>query len=220
MPYDSQYLSMKKMKKNYPLQEEELNSRIEIQKRSLETYEKEIYENIGQVLSLVRLQLLNLDIEENKVSEKIQDSGTLVGKAISDLRSLTKQPTPDEIIEKGFTKTFITELKRLADAGLCQIEFFEKGSFFNLGEIKELVAFCALQQIIYPILNIYKPAVIGLVFRYKKNKIEINIEQKSETELLFLMDELMLLKKRLNAINGDIYYKSNNWRVFQIIINK
>jgi len=86
-------LPMKRSRKTIKVLKAELNSRIEIQGRALEAYSKEIFENIGQVLSLVKLQLHT----ENEISEP----GKLLAKAITDLRNLTKQLSPDEIIKNG-----------------------------------------------------------------------------------------------------------------------
>ena len=64
MNYDTICVPMKKTKKTIRLIREELVSRIEIQQRSLDVYSREIFENVGQVLSLVKLQLLKLQSDE------------------------------------------------------------------------------------------------------------------------------------------------------------
>jgi signal transduction histidine kinase len=83
----------------------------------------------------------------NKSSaDEISDPGRLLGKAIADLRNLTKQLSPDEIIKKGFAYAITCELKRLHEAGLCRVEFSIEGEFISLPEVKELVVFCVLQH--------------------------------------------------------------------------
>src|SRR6187401_1919454 len=110
MKYGTVCQPMKRTKKTMKLIKEELDSRIEIQERALQAYSKEIFGNIGQVLSLVKLQLQT----ENKDSRgKISDPGKLLAKAIADLRNLTKQLSPDEIIKNGFGYAINCELKRL-----------------------------------------------------------------------------------------------------------
>src|SRR5688572_25223233 len=131
MKYDVICLPMKRTKKTIKLIKEELNSRIEIQQRSLQAYSKEIFENVGQVLSLVKLQL---QTENENSTSKISESGKLLGKAIADLRNLTKQLSPDEIIRNGFAHAINCELKRLNEAGFCRAEFFESGDFISLDE--------------------------------------------------------------------------------------
>ncbi|MBC7874124.1 MAG: hypothetical protein H7Y01_09025 [Ferruginibacter sp.] len=56
------------------------------------TIEKEIYDNIGQVLCLVRIQLSCMDFENRgKAQEQVKESGILIARAIRDLRNLVKQ---------------------------------------------------------------------------------------------------------------------------------
>src|SRR6185503_333294 len=96
MKQDVIFLPMRKTNKRIRLLKEELSSRIEIQQRSLQTYSREIFNNIGQVLSLVKFQLSSLPEVEQIGQEKGLDSGKLLAKAIADLRNLTKQLSPDE----------------------------------------------------------------------------------------------------------------------------
>ena len=217
MKYDMAYLTMKRTKKTISLIKEELNSRIEIQQRSLEAYSKEIFENVGQVLSLVKLQL---QAENENATGKISESGKLLGKAIADLRNLTKQLSPDEIIKKGFAYAINCELKRLSEAGFCRFEFSEENDLISLEEVKELVVFCVLQQLSYPVLNIYHPGFIRIKTRYHENKIEIEVTREYKKEHLLLdIEEMAKFKQRLNTINSSISYKNPTWNELQIIIN-
>ena len=54
--------------------------------------EKEIYENINQVLCLARIKLSNIDlIDTGKSEEILEQSGNLIARAIGDLRNLAKR---------------------------------------------------------------------------------------------------------------------------------
>ena len=217
MKYAVTRLPMKRTKKTITLIKEELNSRIEIQQRSLQAYSKEIFENIGQVLSLVKLQL---QAENENSTGKISESGKLLGKAIADLRNLTKQLSPDEIIKKGFAYAINCELKRLSEAGFCRFEFSEENDLISLEEVKELVVFCVLQQLSYPVLNIYHPGFIRIKTRYHEKKIEIEVTREYKKEHLLLdIEEMAKFKQRLNTINSSISYKNPTWNELQIIIN-
>jgi len=220
MKHDVTCLPMKRSKKISPLIKEELTSRIEIQERSLQAYSKEIFENIGQVLSFVKLQLLSLQSPNNSETDKMLDSGKLLGKAIEDLRNLTKQLSPDEIIRNGFAHAIICELKRLDEAGFCNSNFFLEGDLINLQEVKELVVFCILQQLIYPALDIYNPGYIDIKIHYRKTHIEIEVARQFKGEPLFLdVEGLARIKQRLNSVNGTITYKDQNWNTLKITIN-
>ena len=217
MKYEATCLPMKRSKKPKRLITEELYSRIEIQQRSLQTYSKEIFENVGQVLSLVKLQLQTED--QNSIG-KIEDAGKLLGKAIADLRNLTKQLSPDEIIKNGFAYAIKYELKRIFEAGLCKTELTEDGDSILLEDVKALVVFCVLQQLIHPVLSIDQSGVFHLKVQYRESKIEIEVSREFNKEPLFLnIEEMAKFKQRLNTINGLISYKHGDWNTLQITIN-
>ncbi|MET0394583.1 MAG: histidine kinase dimerization/phosphoacceptor domain-containing protein, partial [Chitinophagaceae bacterium] len=76
-----------------------LRARLGIREHYVKTIVQEIYDNIGQVLSLVRVQLAMLN-PGGKADEKamLDSSGQLVGAAIRDLRSMCRQFQPEEAI--------------------------------------------------------------------------------------------------------------------------
>jgi signal transduction histidine kinase len=220
MNYDTICVPMKKTKKAMRLIREEMISRIEIQQRSLDTYSREIFENVGQVLSLVKLQLLTLQNDERKRSGDMTDSGKLLGKAITDLRNLTKQLSPDEVIKNGFGHSISWELKRLDEAGFCRVDLSVDGNVISMNEAKELVTFCILQQLTYPLLDIYQPGSVQINIHYKRSKIEIEVKREFKQESLLLnTEDIATLNQRLKTINGSIGYKKNANDILQIIIN-
>jgi len=58
----------------------------------ISSVEKEIYENINQCLCLARMRLGNMDLANKDESLAIiGEANLLIGKAVKDLRNLTKQ---------------------------------------------------------------------------------------------------------------------------------
>ena len=220
MKHDAICVPMKRRKKTLMLLKEEMSSRIEIQQRSLHSYSREIFNNIGQVLSLVKFQLSALQEKEIAEQNPVSDSGKLLGKAITDLRNLTKQLSPDEVIKKGFASSIHYELKRLSAAGFCNISFSIDGPAIDLEEVKELVVFCVLQQLTYPVLNIHDPGSLAIQIHYLKDKIEIEIIREINEEPLFLnTEELEKFSQRLQTINSSIRYNTTDTKILQITIN-
>jgi hypothetical protein len=83
---------MKKNKQALLYRNQELATYIELQGRFIRDIEKEIYENVNQVLCLARIKLNGIDWADKESSEQIigQSDGLIV-KAIHDLRNLAKQ---------------------------------------------------------------------------------------------------------------------------------
>src|SRR6478735_12794386 len=87
---------------------EVLKARLAIRDFFLKNTVREVYENIGQVLSLVRVQLALLDTNKTEIYESVESPGHLVGKSIKDLRVMCKSfyPDADIISDDGFIGVF------------------------------------------------------------------------------------------------------------------
>ena len=77
-----------------------------------EAIARNIYENVGQVLSLVRVQLSMLSFENEPEKLSTEGSGELIGEAIRDLRRMCRNFYPEtELLEKeGLLQTLRSQL--------------------------------------------------------------------------------------------------------------
>lgn len=106
-------------------QHELLRTRLRIREHYLGTVVKEVYENIGQVLSLIRIKLLGLHEEAGTgTREALDSSGELVGKTISDLRQMCRLFYPEEDIlgGTGFHRVLAKETQSRFPGALYQAD--------------------------------------------------------------------------------------------------
>jgi signal transduction histidine kinase len=89
-----------------------LLAQLEIQEQVLRNISQEIHDNIGQVLSLAKLNLNT--IESKFTPEKIMLSEELLGKAIADLRNVSKSLFSKKITEMGLIHAVQNELNMIA----------------------------------------------------------------------------------------------------------
>src|SRR5207247_4363609 len=85
-----------------------LQSQLEIQEQTFRNISQEIHDNIEQVLSLAKLNLNTIPHEN--VTDKIYLTEELLGKAISDLRDLSKSFHPEKISDIGIVNATRHEL--------------------------------------------------------------------------------------------------------------
>ncbi|HEX2628641.1 MAG TPA: hypothetical protein VHM26_06515 [Chitinophagaceae bacterium] len=157
--------------------QEELITRLAIQERSLKTFVKEIYENINQVLVLVKLQLGGIDPQNKAGSEQVLKQSTqLVGQAINDLRNLVKQLSPDEIIRHGFAEAISLELDRLGKSGVFNASFQRNGEYYPLDPLHELISFGTIQELICRILTADKISHLHIEVDYLPNEISVAVQ--------------------------------------------
>lgn len=164
-------------------QYEILHTRLEIREHFLKTVVKEVYENIGQVLSLIRVQLslLRSDFETGK-NEKIDSSGKLVGKTIRDLRNMCQlfYPEADIISGAGFNRVVEQEIKTIYPKAVCHIDE-ESIIPATIKEEKGLVLFGILLKILTLIREEQKGQLNSAAVKYTRSKISINIDYSGET---------------------------------------
>src|SRR3954465_10865734 len=77
-------------------------SQLEIQEQTFRNISQEIHDNIGQVLSLAKLNLNTMHVgDPDNSKDKISNTTELLTKAIKDLRDLSRLLHPDYLQEMG-----------------------------------------------------------------------------------------------------------------------
>jgi len=186
-------------------------------KSSLEIHSREIDKNIRKVLRLTKSQLLSLTVQQTPTFKKPYQ---LVGTVVTNLEDMGKKLSSEDVVTNGFANSIIRKLKRLFETGFCAVTFSVKGKVIKLEAIKELVVFCILQQLIYPVLNIYHPGSVVLIVRYQKTRIEIELTRERNNRPLILdIADMVKLKQRLKTIGGTISYKGQQWETLIIVLD-
>ncbi len=124
-----------------------LQTQIEIQEQTLKTISQEIHDNIGQVLSLAKLNLNTFENIESTLNQtKINDTKQLVSKAINDLRDLSRSLHGDKIAELGLQTSIENELKILENTGQFKTNLSLVGHAYKVEPQKEMVLFRIVQE--------------------------------------------------------------------------
>jgi signal transduction histidine kinase len=153
-----------------------LESKLEIQEHTLKHISQEIHDNIGQVLSLVKLTINTMNLSDPQLlKEKINQSRDLVGKAIKDLRSLSKSLHTDYVTDIGLQKSVEYELELLGKSSSYEIILNTEGSSFRLDQKQELILFRIFQEVIQNIIKHSNATTITVAFLYKVSSFTLKI---------------------------------------------
>lgn len=145
-----------------------LRAQLEIQEQTLKNISQEIHDNIGQVLSLAKLNLSTTDINQpDAMQQKIEDSKTLVAKAIQDLRDLSKSMNTDYIAEMGFERAVEYELEMIKKTGSFETMLEISGVARKFQAQKELILFRIVQEVLNNIIKHSKAKLITIKLNYK-----------------------------------------------------
>lgn len=153
-----------------------LQAQLEIQEQTMQNISQEIHDNIGQVLSLAKLNLGTMDIEQPVIlQQKIDDSKNLIGKAIQDLRDLSRSLSTDYVSNMGLLQAIEYELEMIRKSGEYETTLQISGLPFKVESQKELIAFRIVQEMINNILKHAKANKILVQAVYCPTAITITI---------------------------------------------
>ena len=134
-----------------------LQTQLEIQEQTFKNISQEIHDNIGQVLSLAKLNINTMSEATPEIlQEKINDSKDLISKAIQDLRDLSKSLNTDYITELGLIRAVEYELEMIKKTGNYKMQFDIEGKAIRLEKQQELIFFRIVQEALHNIIKTCK----------------------------------------------------------------
>lgn len=153
-----------------------LQTQLEIQEQTLKTISQEIHDNVGQVLSLAKLNLNTLDLDTGSSrEEKIDKSIQLVSKAINDLRDLSRSLNGDKIADLGLRDAIDNELKIIQNTGVLQTSLTIDGLPYPLQSQQEMVIFRIVQESLNNAVKHSKAKNINILIEYRPSHCSITI---------------------------------------------
>ncbi|AKQ47203.1 hypothetical protein TH63_18650 [Rufibacter radiotolerans] len=183
-------------------------SQLEVQEETLKYVGRELHDNIGQILSLIKMNL-----HDPANPDRVTVAKDLIGGAIQDVRSLSKNLNNDWADDIGLPQLIMLELEKIQRGGLIQTELFYDGFPCPLDSKKKLIVFRVFQE---SLNNILKHA--------RATEITVQLHEKEPAESFYLEiadngvgfdlqnaqlgSGLTNIRKRMEAIQGQVAVKS------------
>src|SRR5579875_165623 len=196
-------------------QQELLRTQLEIQEQTFKTISQEIHDNIGQMLSLAKLNLNTLDFnKEQKAKEKINDAKALVSKAIQDLRDLSKTLNTEIISATGLMRAIEMELYLLQKTGTMQTQLDVAGTPTKTDVQKELILFRIVQEALHNIIKHAQASAVSIQAVFAGDYIQLMVADNGHG---FAADEwdkqtgsgLRNMQSRARLIGADLKINSS-----------
>jgi signal transduction histidine kinase len=163
------------IQENY--QQEILKAQLEMQEQTFLNISQEIHDNIGQILSLTRLNISTIDPNSpTEMEQKITDSKALLDKAIQDLRDLSKGLNNKFVIQQSLTESLSFQLNLINKTGLYNTKIDVQGEEKAINSEKKLIIFRIAQEAINNIIKHADAKNIWITLKYLPDKIILNIE--------------------------------------------
>jgi two-component system, NarL family, sensor kinase len=157
-------------------EQELLQTQIEIQEQTLANVSQELHDNIGQSLTLAKLNLNTLPtINDEKANTQINNSKILLSNTLTNIRDLAKSMLGEKIAEIGIEAAVRNELSLLEHTGKYKITIETLGDDYMLHPQKEIVAFRIIQEAIHNIIKHAEASIIKVHFNYLPETLTVTI---------------------------------------------
>jgi two-component system, NarL family, sensor kinase len=153
--------------------QEALKAELEIKEQTMNDISYEIHNNLGQILSLVKLNLATMIQQQD--FQKLTFSYELVGQAIEDLRNLSKLLSSDYIARLDFIQEVNTRVENCQKSGLsAQLSILGVEKPLQIGQ--KYIVLRMIQEILNNSIKHSQADEIKLLIYYKTDYLYITIQ--------------------------------------------
>jgi signal transduction histidine kinase len=190
-----------------------LQSEIGMQEQTFQNISREIHDNIGQKLTLAKLQLNTLRYDSvGHMEGQINDVVSIIGNAINDLSDISRSMSREIILENGLIKGLEFELDQIKKSGNYHIQFDVSGETVFLDGQTELVLFRLTQEVLHNIIKHAQAASINVHLLFEPAMVTLKITDDGRG---FSLDKvnpvgagIKNMQKRVQLLNGTCVFES------------
>jgi two-component system, NarL family, sensor kinase len=208
--------------------EQLLKSRLEIQEQTLQHVSRELHDNIGQMASLIKINLNTIQLQQPAIAEtKLENTKVLTRQLITDLKLLSTSLNTDKISRLGLMRALQNEADNLERTGVFKAEFIQHNDVPAITDEKTIILFRMAQEIINNSLKHAEASEIIIQVQYEKNQFTLMITDNGQgfdvnEKIADLSDGgngLINLRQRAKVIHAHLAFNSAPGKGTETIIS-
>ncbi len=155
--------------------EEIASSRVEIQEQTLRNIAWELHDNVGQLLSVINIQLnILLSKAPESCEKQLTETKDLVTKTVQEVRSLSKTLNTDVIKQNGLVESLNVEIERFNRLKFLEASFQIFGKEKKITDKDEIILFRIIQEFLSNVIKHAKADTLEVSLNYKEKVLEVN----------------------------------------------
>ncbi len=128
-------------------EEEIIKSQLETQEQTLQNISWELHDNVGQLLSVAKMQLNMLEPEVANGQKSILDeTSEIIAKSLQEIRTLSKLLNPETVRNMGLKEALELEMQRFNRLKFLNAELKIIGTEIEIDKKDEIILFRILQE--------------------------------------------------------------------------
>lgn len=154
-------------------EDEIAKSQMEITEQALKNVSWELHDNVGQLLSIAKMQLNILQGELQDQKKELEEVSTLVGQSLTEIRLLSKTLNPESILKMGLVRAVQAELDRFDKLKFVKTSLAVEGDVYDIDEHDEIIIFRILQEFFTNVIKHSKADFLKVKLNYLSDKVII-----------------------------------------------
>lgn len=211
-------------------QKELLNASMEVAEQEREKIAKNIHDDVGTLLNVIRLQLTKLSrnaADQVKTEDLVKESLGMVDESIQTVRGIAHDLMPPTLVKLGFDKGIAEMCRQINASGQLKVEVTTDTNDRRLPARLELQLYRAVREVINNILKHSKASELDVTVRTTEGSLTVRIHHNgigisNEAATQLAQSEkgvgLKSIQSRVQLVNGSIQYLNKGQRDSEVII--
>ena len=192
-----------------------LKSQLEIQEQTFNHISQEIHDNVGQILSLAKVQINIMQQSNNRSDELLNEVKENVAKAMSDLRDIAKSLSSERIRSMSMVEAVRIETERINKSGIILATVSCEGEERQMDEQRKQILFRIIQECLQNIIKHAQATELYLQFHYLPEMLNVLVKDNGKGfDVIKAMANssglgLQNIKTRASLIGADLAIESD-----------
>ena len=158
-------------------EDEIIKSQLETQEQTLQNISWELHDNVGQLLSVAKMQLNMLESQVSNGQKSILDeTGEIISKSLQEIRTLSKLLNPETVKNMGLKEAIELELQRFNRLNFLNAKLNIIGEEIDINQKDEIILFRILQEFLSNTVKHSKTPKLDVTLTYTKDNLIINAQ--------------------------------------------
>jgi len=152
-----------------------LESKLEIQEQTFDMISQEIHDNVGQILSLAKVQLGIMEHKQVVDGELLGNVKESISQAMTELRDIAKSLSSQRLQQMSLQDSISQEIRRINRSGIIKVSSEVLGAEKNIPDQHKLIAFRIVQEGLQNIIKHAGASDVKVSIRYLEDCMYITI---------------------------------------------
>jgi len=188
------------------------HSQIEIRENALKNIAWELHDNVGQLLSLARLELNILQPKSTNNADKIEEVSNIIGDSLQEIRALSKTLNAEVINNLGIVESIQIEIDRFNKLNFIKTNFEVKGEIYAISPKDEIILFRMIQEFFSNTIKHSQATKLEVTLDYLPETFEICVNDNGQGFDITKAKKgsgLLNIASRAALINTELDYNSD-----------